>query len=137
MDKLKKENYRKLVVRILLSLPNWLGVLEFMDFIYCVETGEGENQHMSKLKLLWTIYSLIQRLIALLQVSTGQPPSRLDVPKTMTFSMLDLTSFLRHSLVYMVNKFIFGSHTSLVAPYVSPTCQTCREATALATEAHN
>lgn len=64
----KDSNYRKLIVGVLLSLPHWPGILEFMDFIYCVEAGEGENQHLSKLKLLWAICSLIQRLIALLQV---------------------------------------------------------------------
>lgn len=52
--KLKKEerNYRKLIVRVLFSLPHWPGILEFMDFIYCVEAGKGENRCQSKLKLL-------------------------------------------------------------------------------------
>lgn len=66
--KKNKSNYRKLIVGILFSLPHWPRILEFMDFIYCVEAVEGENQHLSKLKPLWPIYSLIQRLIALLRV---------------------------------------------------------------------
>lgn len=39
----KDGNYRKLIVRILLSLPHRPGILEFMDFIYRVEAGEGEK----------------------------------------------------------------------------------------------
>lgn len=76
MKKKEDSNYRKLIVRVLLSFPHWPGILEFMDFIYRVEAGEGENQRLSKLKLLWAIYGLIQRLIALLQVKhrTGPPP---------------------------------------------------------------
>ena len=55
----KYRNYRKLVVWVLLSLPHWPGILEFMDFIYCVEAEEGEKPCLSKLKLLLAIYSLI------------------------------------------------------------------------------
>lgn len=49
--------HRKLVVRILLSLSHWFGILEFMDFIDCVEAEEKKITKMkiSKSKELWEI----------------------------------------------------------------------------------
>lgn len=37
MSKSHFNPHRKLVVRVLLSLPHRFGILEFMDFIDCVE----------------------------------------------------------------------------------------------------
>lgn len=86
-----------------------------MDFINCIEAGEGENQQLSKLKLHFD-----SKVDCFAPGQTqDRSPSGVALPGTATFSMLVLTSCFRCGLIYMINKYTFGLRALSAEPEVT------------------
>lgn len=118
------KKYRKFIVGVLFSLPHRPGILEFMDFIYCVEAGERESLSLSKLKLLLAIYSLIGTgWLLCFRSNTVQTRSRLGLPDSMALANL---IYLHQKGLALPTQDINASQTSLGGYKGSLACQTCR-----------